>query len=49
MNSHSFFYENNIREYFKFLQKRNTEHDHKQFVNKNRNTLLNKYNKNEFE
>ena len=31
------------------LYKKNTEHDHKQFADKNKNILLNKYNKNEFE
>ena len=49
MNSHSFFCENNVRKYLKFLQKRNAKHDHKQFADKNRNTLLNEYNENEFE
>ena len=49
MNSHSFSHENNVREYLKSLQKRDTKYDHKQFINKSKDTLLNEYNKNEFE
>ena len=49
MNNHSFSYKNNVRKYFKFLYKKNAEHDYKQFADKNKNTLLNEYNKNEFE
>ena len=49
MNNHLFFCENNVRKYFKFLQKKNAEPDHKQFADKNRNTLFNEYNENEFE
>ncbi len=49
MNSYLFSHENNIREYLKSLQKRDTKHNHKQFTDKNKNTLLNEYNKNEFE
>ena len=49
MNSHLFFCENNVRKYLKFLQKKNMKHNCKQFADKNRDTLLNKYNKNEFE
>ena len=49
MNNYSFFCENNVREYLKSLQKRDAEHDCKQFADKSRNTLLNEYNKNEFE
>ena len=30
------------------LYKKNTKHDCKQFADKNKNTLLNKYNENEF-
>ena len=45
MNNYLFFCENNVRKYFKSLQKKNMKHDHKQFANKNRNTLLNEYNK----
>ena len=48
MNNY-FFCENNVRKYFKFLQKKNMKHDYKQFADKSRNTLLNEYNKNEFE
>ena len=49
MNNYSFFYENNVRKYLKSLQKRDVKHDCKQFADKNRDTLLNEYNKNEFE
>ena len=49
MNNYSFLCKNNIRKYFKFLQKKNMKHNCKQFADKNKNTLLNKYNKNEFE
>ena len=49
MNNYLFSHENNVRKYFKFLQKKDAKHDHKQFINKSRNTLLNKYNENEFE
>ena len=49
MNNHSSLCENNVRKYLKFLQKKDVKHDHKQFADKNRNTLLNKYNENEFE
>ena len=49
MNNHFFFCENNVRKYFKFLQQKNAKHDHEQFADKSRNTLLNKYNEKKFE
>ena len=49
MNSHFSFCENNIREYLKFLQWRNAKHDHEQFADKSRDTLLNEYNEKKFE
>ena len=49
MNNHSFSHENNIRKYLKFLQQKNAKHDHEQFADKNRNILLNEYNKKKFE
>ena len=49
MNSHSSFHENNVRKYLKSLQKKDAEHDHRQFADKSRDTLLNEYNENEFE
>ena len=39
-----------ISDFFIFeFKKKNVKHDYKQFANKNRNTLLNEYNENEFE
>ena len=49
MNSHFFSHENNVKEYLKFLQQKNAKHDHKQFADKNKNTLLNEYNEKKFE
>ena len=49
MNSHSSSHENNVREYLKSLQQRDAKHDHEQFADKNRNTLLNEYNEKKFE
>ena len=49
MNNYSFLYENNVRKYLKFLQQRDAKHDHKQFADKSRDTLLNEYNEKRFE
>ena len=49
MNNHQFLQENCVRKYFKILQQKNAKLKKKQFINKNRNTMLNEYNENEFE
>ena len=49
MNSHQSLQENCVREYLKILQQRDAKHDHKQFTDKSKNTLLNKYNEKKFE
>jgi hypothetical protein len=49
MNSHPSPCEDSVREYLKFLQRRDAQHDHEQFADKGRDTLLNEYNEEEFE
>ena len=49
MNNHFFSHENNVRKYFKSLQQKNAKHNHEQFTDKNKNTLLNEYNEKKFE
>ena len=49
MNSHPTPCEDNVREYLKSLQQRDTQHDREQFADKGRDTLLDGYNDAEFE
>jgi hypothetical protein len=47
MNAHPKPREDNVREYLKFLQRRNTQREQEQFADKGRNTLLDSYTKKE--
>ena len=49
MNSHPSPREDNVREYLKSLQRRDTQRDREQFADKGRDTLLDGYNEDEFE
>ena len=49
MNSHPFLQKDNVREYLKALQQRDTQCEKKQFVDKGKDTLFNSYTEDEFE
>ena len=49
MNSHPTPREDNVREYIKTLQRRDTQWDKEQFADKGRDTLLDGYTEEEFE
>jgi hypothetical protein len=48
MNSHTSLHEDSVREYFKALQRKDTQHKREQFVDKGRDTLLDSYTEDEF-
>jgi hypothetical protein len=49
MNSHTTPREDNVREYLKTLQRRDTQREKEQFADKGRDTLLDGYTEDEFE
>ena len=49
MNSHPTEREDNVREYLKSLQRRDTQREKEQFADKGRDTLLDDYIEDEFE